>query len=54
MLEEWGYFNVTGYNGTSWGGDCLSEVYDADLDGTNPATIGWSANGNDRECHLEG
>lgn len=57
MLEKWGYFNSTGFDGMSWGGsgDCLIEVYDADFY-TDPAVdpIGWSASGSDRECYLEG
>lgn len=55
MLEKWGYFGTSGFNGTSWPntGNCLIEVYDADLD-VNPGTIGWSVSGTDRECLLEG
>lgn len=54
MLEKWGYYNISGFDGTSWGGNCLDEVVDIDLDIGNSASLGWSDYNNDRECLIEG
>lgn len=53
MLEKWGYYSVSGFDGTSWGGNCLDAVVNIDLD-PNTATLGWSDFNNNRKCHIEG
>lgn len=39
LLEKWGYF-ASGDETFSWGGDCVTEVYDVDL--SADSTIGWA------------